>query len=103
MTKLTRQNFLKKTSAGAVAIGALGVAPGAALAAVRPPAAAHAAPVAEGEPFVVYVRNPSAGEMALMIGTREITHVDPDLVARLHGVLKGRRGASVSAKHASVR
>src|SRR5579864_4338981 len=98
MAKLTRKGFLKKTSAGAVAVGALSAVPGVAVAATR-----HETPVTRGldaaatEPFVVYVRNPSAGEMVLLAGTHEVTHTDPDLVARLWQAHSARRGASGNA------
>ena len=104
MAKLTRRGFLKKTSAGALAIGALGAVPGAALAAeaAKTPAARGAETVA-AEPFVVYVRNPAAGEMVLLAGTQEFTHTDPDLVARLWRATEGRHGASKRTAHSVVR
>ncbi len=95
MTKLTRKVLLKKTAAGALAVGALGVAPGmAAAAATRPetitrPGAAGAdlsgalAALKTAEPFVVYVSNPQAGEMVLMVGDQEIAVRDHALAARL--------------------
>ncbi len=104
MAILTRWGFLKKTSVGAVALGALGALPGAARAAgplKTPAAAAHE--MAAAEPFVVYVRDPAAGEIVLLVGTTEITHTDPDLVARLWRVHEGRHGASDHAVHAVVR
>ena len=87
MTRLTRKTFFKKTSAGALAVGALGAIPGtAAIAAVRPETQRSDTGLAETEsadPFVVYVRNPRAGEIVLMVGDTEITTHDPALVARL--------------------
>lgn len=35
------------------------------------------------DPFVAYVRDPLHGEIAFMVGTREIVRRDPELVARL--------------------
>lgn len=87
MARITRRGFLKKTSTGAVAIGALGALPGVALGSglVQAPAA-HAAETTEtaaDAPFVVYVRNPAAGEIAMLVGKEEIRYTDHDLVARL--------------------
>ena len=104
MTKLTRSGFLKKTSAGAVAIGAIAAVPGAALAgATGRPAEASAATVAGDEPFVVYVRNPAAGEMSLLVGTREIKHVDRELAARLWHARGEVQGESFRAAKSVVR
>lgn len=94
MTKLTRKVLLTKTSAGALAVGALSVAPGMAAAATRPetvtrPGEAGAdlsgalAALKTAEPFVVYVSNPQAGEMVLMVGDQEIAVRDHALAARL--------------------
>lgn len=95
MTRLTRKTFFKKTSAGALAAGALGIMPGMAAVAARRPGTLHpdtpAAGMESATPFVVYVRNPRAGEFVLMVGDTEITTRDPQLVARLwqiqHGAL----------------
>ncbi len=95
MAKLTRKVLLKKTSAGALAVGALGVAPGmAAVAATRPETAARSgvagadlsgalAALKTAEPFVVFVSNPQAGEMVLMVGDQELAIRDHALAARL--------------------
>lgn len=104
MANLTRLSFLKKTSAGAVAIGVLGALPGVARASKQPkttPAAATALTAAE--PFVVYVRNPAAGELSVLIGTHEITVTDADLVARLWQAQAGRPGAARRAAKTVVR
>ena len=84
MTTLTRRDVLKKTSAGAATLGALLVAPGLVSAdtvqAGR--AATHSTPSGH-EPLVAYVRDASAGEITLLVGTREIVVHDPKLVMRL--------------------
>ena len=103
MAKLTRRGFLKKTSAGAVALGALGAVPGAALAAEAAKTPATRGAETAAEPFVVYVRNPAAGELVLLSGTQEFTHTDPDLVARLWRATEGRHGASNRTAHSVVR
>ena len=104
MTRLTRRGFLKKSSAGAVAIGALGAVPGAALAAGHahaPETVVDAADMDTAESFVVYVRNPAAGEMAVLIGSHEITHTDRALAARLWQIARNGHGAS--APHSDKR
>jgi len=89
MEKLTRKILFKKTSAGALAAGALAVVPAAAVAASRPEApvgadlAARLAELKTAEPFVVYVGEPKTGEMTLMVGHEQITVHDHALVARL--------------------
>ncbi len=104
MTRLTRRGFLKKSSAGAVAIGTLGAVPGAALAAghAQPPEAlVDAVDMDTAESFVVYVRNPAAGEMAVLVGNHEIAHTDPALAARLWQIARNGHGAS--APHSDKR
>ena len=101
MAQMTRRNFLKKTSAGAAAAGALAAVPGAALAAEHV-TAAHP-DTGEAEPFAVYVRNPAAGELSLLVGEQEFTQIDRDLVARLRRVRKGRPTASGHAPRPVVR
>jgi hypothetical protein len=82
--KLTRRGLIKQTSVGAATIGALMTVPGM--------AAAHAAPMVRGTgrssgtlqgPLVAHVRDASTGEIALMVGTREVIVHDPALVRRL--------------------
>jgi hypothetical protein len=46
------------------------------------------------ESFVVYVRNPAAGEMAVLVGNHEITHTDRALAARLWQIARNGHGAS---------
>lgn len=104
MTRLTRKGFFKKTSTGALAVGALGVMPGmAAVAAGRPEtrhADAWAAETEAADPFVVYVRDPRAGEVVLMVGDTEITTHDPALVRRLWQI---RRSTSHHPAQSSAR
>jgi len=100
MAKLTRGGFLKKTSIGAVAVGALAALPGAAVAAVRPPMAAPPeTDVLTAAPFVVYVRNPAAGEMVVLVGAEEFTYTDRALAARLW---QGRGAQNGASTHAST-
>lgn len=104
MAILTRWGFLKKTSAGAVAMAALGAVPGVALAAARPELApTHATELAGAEPFAVYVRDPARGEIVVLAGTQEITHIDRELAARLWRVQWDGRRDAAGAAHSGVR
>lgn len=84
MTQVTRRGFLIKTTAGAATIGALVAAPGLADAQITP--AASEREIAEAERsglMVAHIRNVARGEIALMVGTREIIIHDRKLTARL--------------------
>jgi len=84
MAKLTRRGFIKQTSAGAATIGALAAAPGLALAHTSPRTRVTDLSTAElHEPLVAHVRNVALGEIALLVGTREVIVRDPELVMRL--------------------
>lgn len=88
MADLTRRGFIV-TSAGAAAgvatVGAIAAAPkiakildgGAAASAARRGA------VSASDPVVAYIRNATSGEIGLLVGHREVTINDPDLVGRL--------------------
>lgn len=80
MAKLTRRDVIKKTSAGAAALGALAVVPGLTTAQAATP---EHATTAGHEPLIAYVRDRARGEVALLVGTREIITHDPELVRRL--------------------
>jgi hypothetical protein len=85
MSKLTRRGFINTSvgaAAGLAAAGALGAAPALAGAIVKPN---RNTPLAEGagQPMVAYVRNASKGEIALMVGEREVSYHDSEVVARL--------------------
>lgn len=85
MASLTRRSFIKKTSAGVAAVGAITVAP----------QLAHAGPqssdaltmeLSKAElkgPLVADVRNVATGEVAIFYGTQEIIVYDRELVAKL--------------------
>ncbi|HZP90163.1 MAG TPA: hypothetical protein VFC04_04105 [Actinomycetota bacterium] len=92
MADLSRRAFLRKASvgaaAGAGAIGALaGGTPAKALARELR-RAAEPQQQADGEPVVAYVSDQARDEVTIMVGTREVTHRDPDLARRI------RRAAS---------
>lgn len=82
MTKLSRRGFLGKTSAGAATLGALLALPGLAEAATEVPHHALTKEELAG-PVVVQVRNLATGELALLVGTREIVFHDRAFVRHL--------------------
>ena len=104
MSNVTRRGFLKKTSVGAVAVGALATLPGAARAADQAKSSAtQGTETLTADPFVVYVRNPAAGEMVVLVGTEEFTYTDRALAARLWQARGARNGASPRASTSKAR
>jgi hypothetical protein len=84
MSKLTRKGFLGKTSMGAAAIGAIVSIPGLAHATEADAAPEFKLRPEELEsPLVAHVRNLKTGEIAVMVGTREIVYRDPQFAKRL--------------------
>jgi len=89
MARVNRRRFLWQTSAGAAAVGLLPAATR--LAAVEPAPAAAPQVAAEAElpavtlsePLVAVIRNAAHGEVALLVGTKEIIVKDAELVAHL--------------------
>ena len=78
MPDSTRRSFLIATGAGAAAVGVAGALPG--------PAEAQAQNQhlpAQAQPLVAHVADPRSGTLSLLVGEREVTVHDPDLVARL--------------------
>jgi hypothetical protein len=83
MSHLTRRGFVTssaKATAGATVLGGL--------LAEQATAKANAASGGKlghpgSEPVVAYVRDPSSGDVSVMVGDREVTVHDPDLAARI--------------------
>ena len=84
MANVTRRSFLWQTSVGAAAAGVVATAPSLFgrndVPSVPVPQFSAAA---LSEPLVAYVRNAATGEVALLLGTREIIVRDAELVRRL--------------------
>jgi hypothetical protein len=87
MADLTRRSFLTRTSvgvAGGVLAGAMAaevtslVSGSSQMAGKSGPSGAAAT-----EPLIAHVRDVSRGEIALMVGTREVIYKDRELAARL--------------------
>jgi hypothetical protein len=98
MAKVSRRGFLAQTSAGAATIGALIAVPG--FADVPGAVAASVPGLSRAElagPVVVHVRNLNTGEIALMVGTREIVYRDSAFVKRL---VRAARSATTRASSA---
>ena len=85
---ISRRAFLTRASGGAMALGALSsvsLLTTTAAGEVQAPAGAIEETIGTtlAEPFVVYIHDPSAGEVAMISGTQEVTRYDPILVAHL--------------------
>ena len=105
MPKVSRRKFIQGASVGAAAVGVLAVGPGLVASqtgtvkqASRGPAVLPSlsgassrssaskdalTKTAASEPVMAYVRDPSKGEVAIFVGTREIIRQDPELAARI--------------------
>jgi hypothetical protein len=84
MTDLTRRSFLKQTSVGAATLGLLSSLPALAAIPDSPQATNPGVPAAAfSGPMIAHVRDVATGEVALLVGAREIIFHDPQLVARL--------------------
>jgi len=86
MAELTRRSFLTHASigvgvAGGALVGGLAAMPG--WAEAQMPAVAVTEPV---EGLIAHVRDVSTGEIAVMVGTREVIHRDRSLAMRLMDV-----------------
>jgi hypothetical protein len=75
MNEPNRRGFLVLAGAGAAAVGAVAVAPAA--------EASTSVPNHVREPLVAYVRDARSGEVAVMIGEREVVVHDRELAARI--------------------
>ncbi len=88
MRTISRRNLLAKTGMGAAAAGVLTAVPGLVAAkhgsrGAAPTSALKTTTPAGDVPAVAYVRDAAKGEIVLMVGTREVVHTDPALVAYL--------------------
>ena len=83
MTDLNRRSFLKQTSVGAATLGLLSSVPALAVISESPRAIPEVADTTVNGPLVAHVSDVATGEVALLLGSREITFRDPQLVARL--------------------
>jgi hypothetical protein len=87
MTASSRRTFIRNASTSGAAVGLAAVSPAllgtaASARADGRTCTATAAPAHQG-PFVAYVKNAKAGEIAVMVGEHEVVHQDKDLATRL--------------------
>ncbi len=83
MTKLTRRSFIQQTPVSAAALSLLPAVPALAAARHSPEAAAPQLSATSTGSMVIHVNNVAAGEMTVLVGTREIVLRDPRIVACL--------------------
>ncbi|HYY30042.1 MAG TPA: twin-arginine translocation signal domain-containing protein [Chthoniobacterales bacterium] len=84
MTDLNRRSFLKQTSVGAVTLGLLSSVPALAVISESPQdRIPGVTATAVHGPLIAHVSDVDTGEVALLLGSREIIFRDPQLVARL--------------------
>ena len=81
MAEQSRRTFLTRASVGTAAIGAAAVAPSLLGGGVAE-ADTESGPE-HGAEFVVWVRNPRAGEVSFLVGEKELTLTDRKLAKRL--------------------
>jgi hypothetical protein len=84
MTDSSRRSFLKYASLGTAAAGVAAVAPSftsAASAATTTEPESNAA--AHDGPFVAWVKDPAAGEIAVLVGEQELVYTDKKLAKKL--------------------
>lgn len=86
MAGVTRRHFIYSSGAAAAGLATAGVAGGALSAALASTATATAGAKAD-QRMVAYVRDGSAGEVTVMVGDREVTYHDPQLVRRMQKAL----------------
>ena len=84
MTDLNRRSFLKQTSLGAATLGLLSSLPALTAIPDSPQATKAEVPAAAfNGSMIAHVGDVATGEVALLVGAREIVFHDPELVARL--------------------
>ena len=84
MTDLNRRLFIKQTSVGAATLGLLSSLPALAAISDSPQATKPEVPAAAfSGPMIAHVSNIATGEVALLVGAREIIFHDPEFVAPL--------------------
>ena len=93
MTECTRRSFLVQASlgvAGGALVGGLTALPARATPTAPESARGAAGPVPV-DGLIAHVRDVTAGEINVMVGTREVVHRDPALAQRLLAIAGGAR------------
>jgi hypothetical protein len=90
--QLTRRTFLARASIATAAVtgGAAVISsmPASAISAATAMPTVRGAAPSVGEPLVAHVRNVATGEVAVLMGTREVVYHDRALVGRLLGAMR---------------
>ena len=87
MSNATRRGFLVFAGAGTVAaVGAVAVGAVGDKAADAAKTSLEPGDLADAESFVVHVKDVKSGQLAIMVGHREVLVTDRELAARLAGV-----------------
>jgi len=84
MSETSRRRFIGVTGAGAAAVGAAALVPGAAWA-----GQAHLREDSAKSPVVAYVSDVTSDEVTLLVDEREVVVRDRDLVTRLLNAARG--------------
>jgi hypothetical protein len=82
MTDHSRRTFLKHASIGAAAVGATTAIPAINSSAQAAPERDEAGPAYHG-PFTVWIKDARTGEIAVLVGEREVVHHDRVLARKL--------------------
>jgi len=110
MSENSRRSFIRHATLGTAALGATVLVPASlsqeASARTRAQTqqaatqgAVHQGAVHQG-PLMAYVKNPSTGEIAVMVGEREVLHRDPQLAAQLGRIAATPAKSGTAAKSA---
>jgi hypothetical protein len=84
MAKVTRRGLITKASIGAATLGVMAAAPNLVKADAVEAEVAHSnAPAGHSDTLIAHVRNRKTGEIALLVGSREVIVRDRELVRRL--------------------
>jgi hypothetical protein len=90
--QLTRRTFLARASIATAAVtggaAVLSSMPASAISAATAAPAVRGVAPSVGEPLVAHVRNVATGEVAVLMGTREVVYRDRALVGRLLDVMR---------------
>ena len=83
MANLSRKGFIGKASVGALTVGALVAVPGYEIGSAAAHASAEDTTAAHTGPLLAHLRNAKTGEIAILVGTREVVIHDRVLARRL--------------------
>lgn len=91
MNNLTRRTFMTRGSVGVAFAAAIAAIPGAASVLRHSTPSIPNLTAASDEPLIAHVRDLNSGEIALLIGTREVVYKDVELAGRLYAAAQRAR------------